>query len=378
MTYKILSCDGGGIRGYMSCLMIQKLHQDSLVPDPSNPGKQIGMLDVVDGFAGTSTGGLISIALADARARNADMTATINNLVTIYDTKGPLIFTENVWKSIHVIAAALNAFIDALNAFLPTKYQIGHLDASDLPGVFAAQFATSGVKQVATGLVADRKLNSIPSSIVLAVNTVQLDAGAKTGWRPVTLSNHAFPGGVGQGMGEIALVDAALGTSAAPTYFDPHPIATSANDYGYFADGGTFANNPVMNGIEVAVSTKAAMLKDIEAISIGTGDQPLAITPKIAEDNYWGLMQWFGLGSGAPGAALLELALSASAENETRIAEALLGDRMARVNPEMPTSIGLATLGKTKEMAQIVSAYEGTACWTPASDMAQRWTGKKS
>lgn len=52
MTFKILSCDGGGIRGLMTALLIRDLD------------RRFGLIAKADAFAGTSTGGLIALALA--------------------------------------------------------------------------------------------------------------------------------------------------------------------------------------------------------------------------------------------------------------------------------------------------------------------------
>jgi patatin-like phospholipase/acyl hydrolase len=49
MTFKILSCDGGGIRGLITALLIQDLDRRSQI------------IARADGFAGTSTGGLIAL-----------------------------------------------------------------------------------------------------------------------------------------------------------------------------------------------------------------------------------------------------------------------------------------------------------------------------
>src|SRR5262245_7581494 len=51
-TYRILSCDGGGIRGLLTALIIRRLQVDC------------GILDRVDLYAGTSTGGIIALGLA--------------------------------------------------------------------------------------------------------------------------------------------------------------------------------------------------------------------------------------------------------------------------------------------------------------------------
>ena len=51
--YRILSIDGGGIRGLFTCVVLQRLEEE--VP---------GWLDRVDLIAGTSTGGIMALGLA--------------------------------------------------------------------------------------------------------------------------------------------------------------------------------------------------------------------------------------------------------------------------------------------------------------------------
>ncbi|CAM8763542.1 hypothetical protein NCM_00942 [Burkholderia pseudomallei] len=68
MAFKILSCDGGGIRGLITALLIQDLDRRS------------GILAKADGFAGTSTGGLIALALARG--------VSISEVVDVYRNRG--------------------------------------------------------------------------------------------------------------------------------------------------------------------------------------------------------------------------------------------------------------------------------------------------
>jgi patatin-like phospholipase/acyl hydrolase len=61
--YRILSLDGGGIRGVLTASLLERLEE-----------KQPGFLTMVDLFAGTSTGGILALALASG------MTAEVRDL----------------------------------------------------------------------------------------------------------------------------------------------------------------------------------------------------------------------------------------------------------------------------------------------------------
>ncbi len=77
MAFKIICCDGGSIRGLMTALLLQDLD------------KQFGVVAKADGFAGTSTGGLIALGWAS--------NIPINDIVSIYETQGSTIFRPNGW-----------------------------------------------------------------------------------------------------------------------------------------------------------------------------------------------------------------------------------------------------------------------------------------
>ncbi len=64
---------------------------------------------------------------------------------------------------------------------------------------------------------------------------------------------------------EIKIVDVALATSAAPTYFPRHPIGP--NEY---VDGGLFANDPSLIGLHEADYMFKKNIQDVHILSIGT------------------------------------------------------------------------------------------------------------
>ncbi|MBU0719581.1 MAG: patatin-like phospholipase family protein, partial [Planctomycetes bacterium] len=75
-AYRILTFDGGGIRGLLSAVLLRRLA--AAVP---------GFLDKVDLLAGTSTGGIIALGLARGLKPSA--------LVQLYRTNGHRIFDDS-------------------------------------------------------------------------------------------------------------------------------------------------------------------------------------------------------------------------------------------------------------------------------------------
>jgi patatin-like phospholipase/acyl hydrolase len=78
------------------------------------------------------------------------------------------------------------------------------------------------------------------------------------------------------------MVDVALYTSAAPTYFPT---------YRGYVDGGVVSNNPSMCAVAQALepTTGKQKLRDIRVLSMGTGYNPKYIT---AENEDWGFIEW--------------------------------------------------------------------------------------
>lgn len=349
MTFRLVSCDGGGIRGYLTCLILQGLHEETQ------------FLDKADGFAGTSTGGLISVALADGRSQDKDLGRLVGDLAAHYRDDADKIFRENE-----------RTLLDKALDDILRKFRLG-----GGPGITAAQYNSSGLTEIGQSLVGDRTLESLDPELVLAVNTVCLHRSDKIGWSPFTVTNQDLGHENWLDMRGVKLLDVALASSAAPTYFPPHLVTADGVDYGYFADGGTFANNPVMNGINVAIaSDRAAGLDHIEALSIGTGQQPTDISEEMVKDpTDWGLLKWFGITSGATKGALIELLLTASAENQFWMAHLVLKERLVRLNPPLPKVVGLAT-HKPESYDMMDAAFRASKQskhWEDAVRMLQRW-----
>lgn len=294
MTYRILSFDGGGIRGLLSAMILNALTKD-----------YPWILDQTDLFAGTSTGGLIALSLAHGKSPE--------DVITLYADNGDEIFEH--WDPL-------------------TYDELG-------PGLIAAFYKNDNLSSQAQGLFGTTKLSELKRAGVpknVAVCTTQLwdPNGLGTGngsWMPRCFTN--LPGSQ---FSELSAVDAALATSAAPGYFPPYPIMIENSDLGnFYTDGGLTANNPTQFAIDAVVQSGIAALEDIVVLSFGTGVSSYGIAPSlIANDpQAWGLDYWvdpFKAGAD-PACPLLELALGMNQQFSTLGAQMMLGDRIARVQP---------------------------------------------
>lgn len=217
MTKRILSIDGGGIRGILPLALLTELES------------QRGMCaDLFDMVAGTSIGGIIATGLAHRVSAK-----------TIYDmlmSDGGTIFAKTL-------------VTDVLNAVEP-KY-----DATPLEGFLAQTF---------NGAMLDGITK--PELIVPTVDLLRPASIFFKSWRARRDPSYNF-----------ALKDIARATSAAETYFSPALITNVPGDAYRCVDGGTAINNPTI----AAILEARTMWPDEElrVLSLGTGTQTEPITP---------------------------------------------------------------------------------------------------
>jgi patatin-like phospholipase/acyl hydrolase len=197
--YKILSIDGGGIKGLFSASFLANIEEHN--------GSLAGNFNMI---CGTSTGGIIALGLASGM--------TAREIANFYETKGPLIFPYNNPLSRKV----------AMGKQLSIK----------------SKYSDSELKKSLTEVFGTKKMRDINGHVVLvpAVNLTNGDNIVfKTPHQPEFTRDP-----------EHLLVDVALATSAAPTYF---PIARMETFEGaQLIDGGVWANNPSLLGIIEALT----------------------------------------------------------------------------------------------------------------------------
>ena len=128
---KILSIDGGGIRGYIPALVLEKL--SSLMDHESGNGDLFSVFDII---AGTSSGSLTSLGIAapDKKEGNEGYTDkprySMTDIVNIYETCRTDIFPERALEHLGVVkqafhvkynsSVATNPLISLLNLRLAT------------------------------------------------------------------------------------------------------------------------------------------------------------------------------------------------------------------------------------------------------------------
>lgn len=179
-----------------------------------------------DLIAGTSVGGIIALGLAaEAQA------ASIRNAIAL---DGPKIFSRRPPPQ-STLAKRVSLFSSARKA----KYRAGTLRAT----------ITSIVDE-------NKKLGHLKHRVM--VPAVNLTKGS-----PQVFKTDHHPSF--QRDWKVPVVDVALATSAAPTFFPLHQIRGEL-----FADGGLYANSPDHLALHEAEYFLDQSLKDISILSIGT------------------------------------------------------------------------------------------------------------
>jgi hypothetical protein len=312
MSYLILSCDGGGIRGYLSSLLLQQLDNDLHIFGTNN-----GNIDL---YAGTSTGGLIALALAQGKS--------IGDIVNLYATKAADIFTPADWQWWTCSPLNVDAGVAAFDTGLKEAYQVLY-DNIGTP---------TSLLTVLQNFVPNSQLSSLTNKAMVA--TFQLDGTGITpgAWNSLVIDNFENSPGA-----STYLYDAALSTSAAPVYFPPyqHP------QFGWCSDGGLFANNPSALAIGRAIEAGEA-LSDIVVLSIGTGITAASLPVPKDKRLCFGLRYWAWLeqSGSTPPFPLLNAMMDGVSSSSDFLCGQLLGGsanggRYMRVNPDLPYAVAL-------------------------------------
>lgn len=190
--FKILSIDGGGVKGLFSACVLREIEA------------QYGSLtEHFDMLCGTSTGGLIALALAGGKSAS--------EIVDFYRDWGPRIFPTG----------KLGRKLRDLRFY-----------------VAGGKFGDENLKKAATHILGEKRICDANS--YLCIPTVNLTTASPWVFKTdhdTTLTRDS----------NIPMLDVALATSAAPFYF---PVAVSSSvPGGYYVDGGLWANNPAFVGL---------------------------------------------------------------------------------------------------------------------------------
>jgi patatin-like phospholipase/acyl hydrolase len=229
---RILSIDGGGIRGIIPGMILVAL-EEKIKRATNNPNAHL--TDYFDFFAGTSTGGiLLSILLCPDDETPTKQKYTTKQALDIYLKHGVEIFSAKPWRRF-------------LNKF----------------GLLSELYDATILEKVLKSYLGDKKLSDLLRPCIITAYDIELR------------KNHLFRQQKAISHGDsrdFYLKDVCRATSAAPTYFSVAEIFSLAKTRYPLVDGGVFAHNPSLSALlEVIKSYKTYKIDDIWILSLGTG-----------------------------------------------------------------------------------------------------------
>jgi len=255
---RILSIDGGGVRGLIPAMLLERL--ELLTQQPIHR--------LFDYVVGTSAGGIIALGLTVPDPKDASKARyRATDLVDLFEKDAAKIFPANPLKAVRVIGSP--------------RYS-----PKGLEDVLSRYFGNT--------LVADALTNVL-------VTTYNLEE--RQGW---FMTNHDYTAA-------LYMREAARATSAAPTYFPPAQLAIperplkqgagppipSAEKINHISllDGGVFANNPAAHGLirirldeDRAQTGRTGSERPWLLLSLGTGQLPSSVPS--SDPRGWGLLSW--------------------------------------------------------------------------------------
>ncbi|MBE9128504.1 MULTISPECIES: patatin-like phospholipase family protein [unclassified Coleofasciculus] len=295
MPFRILSLDGGGIRGLVSAYMLQEI--EAKLKENNKPP----LREHFDMIAGTSTGSILAAGIA--------LGYPIKDLIDIYKTRGLEIFPYQ------------------------KLFDMGRLKLLLKYGLSAPKFSNEGLINV---LKNERRFKKPDGSYISmkevgqdGKNPIVLILAYDTRYRNTTLfTNYHTPEEGNRWYNKLPLWQICVSSASAPTFFPAYELKhhEENKDKGIkeewsfpHVDGGVTANNPSLCAIARAIQL-GHKLEDISVLSIGTGENKKPLSFKEIEG--WGLIQW--------GLRISDVFMEGQAEIQSRICTQLMGGAPSR------------------------------------------------
>lgn len=244
-VFRILSIDGGGIRGVIPARILKHIEEETGHPCSS----------LFDMIAGTSTGGILATGLTKPKVSNPkEPEHSASAMLDFYFDKGPIIFGRPAWGP---------------------KW------------IYRAKHKSEFIETVLEETLNESMLSETLTDILVTAYEIENRI-------PFFFNSYRAKDMEEQEFFDFKLKDVARSTSAAPLYFKPHTISrnnlfvhkwnhdsknyekVSVDQYALI-DGGVFANNPAMCAY---VEMQKQLLLDnrtiddwpkVIIISVGTG-----------------------------------------------------------------------------------------------------------
>ena len=239
-VFRILSIDGGGVRGVIPATFLIEIEQRT--------GRYIH--ELFDLIAGTSTGGILALGLTTPGDEPGQPRYRADAGHRLYREEGPRIFARTAGRSL----ATLN-------------------------GLLAPRYPTQPIETALRTYFGDQRLRHTLTDVVIT----SYDIEKRAPWFFRSLNARIRKGY------DFSLVQVARSTAAGPGTFAPSRIVTDDDTVYNLVDGGVFANNPTMVAYVDMLSYYSGY-DAVTVVSLGTGRVRRSIPFSRAQR--WGLLGW--------------------------------------------------------------------------------------
>ena len=231
---RVLSIDGGGIRGIIPAMVIAYLEKQTGKP----------ACELFDLIVGTSTGGILALGLS-LEDESARPLLAAKRMVALYEHHGAEIFEQSLWRKLRTVG-----------------------------GIFEEAYCHKTLESVLEHYFGERTLSDCGVPAMVTSYDIQ---HRRTVFMKSWHADHAG----------LLCSDAARATSAAPTYFEPANLQW-ADESRTLIDGGVYMNSPAVSAY--AEARKLFPNEPIAVLSLGTGELTRPIP--YEEARTWGSALW--------------------------------------------------------------------------------------
>lgn len=237
-TFRILTIDGGGIRGLIPAIWLAQFEDDLREHGSS-------LQSSFDLICGTSTGSILAAAIANG--------ISMHQVVSLFEDDGPKIFKTR--RSIFT------------KFMINTKY---------------ARYASEALELALKSELGNKQMHdAVPD---LCITGYDIENRRTILFRSYDRSTR-----------DVHIWEACLASSSAPTYFPPAMISIGKSKH-IVVDGGVVANNPSALAIaeSVAIKRRKSLSPDLDLsiVSLGTGSSTRNLAPKRKSPQGW--YDWAG------------------------------------------------------------------------------------
>ena len=297
---KILSIDGGGIRGLIPALLLRELEGKL-----RRKGKDLPLGTAFDLIAGTSTGALIALALAlpevsatanpsanpSAKPSTRRPALSIDRIVDLYESRGIEIF--------------------------PHSSRLGWREAMQ---AIKNKYSGAGIEHILADIFGEVTMrHGLTNLLVTAFDPEKME--------PRCIKNRPPREEWADDL-NFFMRDAARATMAAPTYFPPaeiQPVPANGETY-CLVDGALLTNNPAM--LAYIEATKIfPEEREFLILALGTGIDQVGYSHKDMRS--WGYFGWINPTKGVPLWAMFAAGQSETVNHQLR---RIPGVRYIRLN----------------------------------------------